>query len=95
MFYEQIIIIFNHFTRQQRQLSIAFCILCNNKMAAITYTTTAWQKLKAYLDLLNHIMIFAVTIYISYVCYGYGPSNSSLHVWLCTIGVSYRILLMA
>lgn len=58
-------------------------------MAALT---TAWQKLKAYLDLLNHVMIFVVTIYVSYVCYGYGPSNSSLHVWLCTIGVSYNSL---
>lgn len=55
---------------------------------AVEKAATAWDKCKAYLDTINHMIIFAVTIYITYLSWYMGPNNSTWHVWLCTIGVS-------
>lgn len=53
----------------------------------ITGRTTLWQKCQAYLDLINHMLIFAVCIYITFMCWYIGPTARSWHTWLCTIGV--------
>lgn len=48
-----------------------------------------WEKIESYLSILNHMIIGATTIYLSYVSYYIKKSRSrSLHVWLCLIGVS-------
>lgn len=49
---------------------------------------TAMEKIQAYLDMVNHILIFTVTIYITFMCWYVGPTARSWHMWLCTMGVS-------
>lgn len=48
---------------------------------------SAWQKIQFVFNLLNHILIFVVAIYMSFLCYGTGNRPISWHAWLCTIGV--------
>lgn len=52
-----------------------------------TMPRSAWQKIQSYFNLLNHILIFVVAIYMSVLCYGTGNRAISWHAWLCTIGV--------
>lgn len=49
---------------------------------------TALEKIQAYLDAINHMVIFAVTVYITFMCWYVGPTARSWHMWLCTMGVS-------
>lgn len=50
--------------------------------------SSAWKTCQTYLDMINHILIATVTIYISFVSYGIGATPRTWHMWLCTIGVS-------
>lgn len=55
--------------------------------SAVSMSRSAWQKSQFYFNLLNHIIIFIVAIYMSILCYGTGNRAISWHAWLCTIGV--------
>lgn len=55
-----------------------------------TMEKSAWQKVQTYFNIVNHIMICIVAVYMSFLCYGTGNVPISWHAWLCTIGV--RIL---
>lgn len=50
--------------------------------------STLLDKLELYFNIINHIFIGFVSIYMTIFCYQRGYSSRSLHVWLCTIGVS-------
>lgn len=49
---------------------------------------SAWQKIQIYFNLVNHVLISIVAVYMSFLCYRAGSSAISWHAWLCTIGVS-------
>lgn len=51
-------------------------------------TRSAWQVIQTYFNMLNHVMISIVSVYMTYICYGAGNQIITWHVWLCTIGVS-------
>lgn len=49
---------------------------------------TTWQTLQIAFNMINHILITIVSIYMTYVTYSNGNVAISWHVFLCTIGVS-------
>lgn len=51
-------------------------------------TRSAWQVIQTYLNVLNHVMIGAVTVYMTFFCYSVGNRLITWHVWLCSTGVS-------
>lgn len=51
-------------------------------------TLSAWQVIQTYFNLLNHVMISIVAVYMTFLCYGVGNYLITWHVWLCTLGVS-------
>lgn len=52
--------------------------------------TTLWQKCQAYLNTINHMVIFAVTIYVTFMCWYMKERDARRwHTLLCTIGVSF------
>lgn len=48
----------------------------------------AWEMIQSHFNLLNHIMISIVAVYMTFLCYYAGNKPVSWHAWLCTIGVS-------
>lgn len=52
---------------------------------------TVLEKVEVYLNTLNHMFIATVSIYLTWLCYGLGYSYLTMHMWLCTIGVSTYI----
>lgn len=54
---------------------------------------TAWEKTQIYLNTLNHMFIATVSIYVTWLCFQMGFERSrTLHVWLCTLGVSQVVV---
>lgn len=51
-------------------------------------TRSAWQVIQTYFNVLNHVMISIVAVYMTFFCYGAGNRLITWHVWLCSIGVS-------
>lgn len=51
-------------------------------------TNKRWQKVQICLNVLNHITVIAVVVYMTYVCYNAEYQPITKHTWLCTIGVS-------
>lgn len=49
---------------------------------------SAWQKIQTYFNVLNHILVSIVAVYMTCLCYRAGNKPISWHAWLCTIGVS-------
>lgn len=49
---------------------------------------SAWRRVQIYFNVLNHVLISSVAIYMSFLCYRAGNLPISWHSWLCTIGVS-------
>lgn len=49
---------------------------------------SAWQKIQIYFNMINHVMIFIVAVYMTFLCYGTGNRFISWHAWLCCLGVS-------
>lgn len=47
-----------------------------------------WQSIQVAFNVINHILISIVSIYMTYVAYSNGNLAISWHVFLCTIGVS-------
>lgn len=47
-----------------------------------------WQSIQLVFNVINHILILIVSIYMAYVAYSNGNLAISWHVFLCTIGVS-------
>lgn len=60
------------------------------KSPTISSNATALEKCEAYFNTINHMIISTITIYITYFCWNLGPTSGSLHIWLCTIGVSFK-----
>lgn len=52
----------------------------------------AGQVIQTYFNLLNHIMISTVAVYMTFLCYSIGNFPITWHVWLCTIGVSAMLV---
>lgn len=52
---------------------------------------SAFQVIQTYFNLLNHVMISTVAIYMTFLCYNAGNRLISWHAWLCTLGVSLKI----
>lgn len=46
-----------------------------------------WQSVHTTFNILNHILIAFVSIYMTYIAYSNGNVAISWHVFLCTIGV--------
>lgn len=51
----------------------------------------AAKNIQIYLNLLNHILVSIVAVYMTFLCYNAGNTGISWHAWLCTIGVSNSI----
>lgn len=49
-----------------------------------------WIFLQAIFNTINHILIGAVCLYMTWHCWNYGNSKISQHALLCTIGVNKR-----
>ncbi|XP_031624356.1 cytochrome b561 domain-containing protein 2-like [Contarinia nasturtii] len=56
-----------------------------------TMPRSAWQKIQTYLNVLNHVMISIVAVYMTFLCYNAGNRAISWHAWLCTLG--YQLLM--
>lgn len=52
-------------------------------------TRINWQSIQIVFNVINHILISIVSIYMTYVAYSNGNVAVSWHVFLCTTGVSY------
>ncbi|XP_055923570.1 transmembrane reductase CYB561D2-like isoform X2 [Eupeodes corollae] len=52
-------------------------------------TTSKWLRLEFSLNLLNHIFIGFVTIYMSWMCINLDLKKTALHAWLCTLGFNF------
>lgn len=52
-------------------------------------TSITWQSIQITFNVVNHILIAFVSLYMTYIAYSNGNSAISWHVFLCTIGVSY------
>lgn len=48
---------------------------------------STWQHVQIYFNILNHMLIFSVAIYMTFLCVRAGNLPISWHAWLCTIGV--------
>lgn len=46
------------------------------------------EKLENLANVVAHVCIGFVTIYMSYLCLGLGLKKTALHAWLCTLGVN-------
>lgn len=49
-----------------------------------------FDKLGIYSNVLNHILIGAVSLYVTWQCWHVGFTFYTWHVWLSTIGVSTK-----
>lgn len=48
---------------------------------------TVLEKIEIVLNFINHFFIGFISIYMTYLCINVGLKTTSLHAWLCTIGV--------
>lgn len=59
-----------------------------------TYTVqkqSPMDKLEHLANIVSHVCIGFVTIYMTYLCLGLGGlKKTALHAWLCTLGVSFQ-----
>lgn len=48
----------------------------------------AINKIQTYFNVINHIIVSIVAVYMSFLCYNAGNQPISWHAWLCALGVS-------
>ena len=58
------------------------------KVVAKPSKKTFWEKVEITLNAINHMFIASISIYMTFLCLGLGYRPITLHIFLCTIGVS-------
>lgn len=51
-------------------------------------TRSTWKSIQIAFNMINHILISIVAMYMTYIAYSNGNVAISWHVFLCTTGVS-------
>lgn len=55
-------------------------------------TRNTWLRVEFVINMVNHILIGFITIYLSWMCIRLNLKKTALHAWLCTIGVSFKLI---
>lgn len=63
----------------------------SSKTKMNTKTKTILTNIQITLNLINHIFVFVIGFYMTYVLYKVGGSLIGWHAWCCAIGVSFSI----
>lgn len=59
-----------------------------DKIEVEVSSRNVWQTTQTTFNVINHIIILTVAVYMTYVTYSTGNRAISWHVFLCTLGVS-------